>query len=381
MALSPETGRSSVRLVRIETVADGMELARDVPAATLGSAPLLRRGVRLTTSLASRLEPRGVRAVWIEDDMGEGIVPVTPLSDDVRRSTESAVGTCLTAARTTDGGLGADAIGQLENAAVAMLHALEDCPEAALALDDLASADSYTYTHSIRVATLGLVLGLRITRLDGWIDWEGRRRYDDPVQRMAEMAMGLLIHDIGKIAIPEAVLNKPDALTPEEWELVRTHPSAGASLLPADKVSALTICIVRDHHERWDGLGYEQGRERDQAHQFARIAAVADVYDAVTADRPYKRANPPHVGVKVIREGSGNQFDPDVVAHFLRIAMPYPVGHAVTLPDGSTGVVARVDPTCPEHPVIRRRDGAGRLHEETLHIVDGVVAGEPAAVL
>jgi HD-GYP domain-containing protein (c-di-GMP phosphodiesterase class II) len=197
---------------------------------------------------------------------------------------------------------------------------------------------------------------------------------------MAEMAMGLLIHDIGKIAIPEAVLNKPDALTAEEWELIRTHPSAGASLLPADKVSALTICIVRDHHERWDGLGYEQGREREQSHQFARIAAVADVYDAVTADRPYKRANPPHIGVKVIREGAGNQFDPDVVAHFLRIAMPYPVGHAVTLPDGSTGVVARVDPTNPERPVIRRRDGDGRLHEETLHIIDGVAAGEPAAV-
>jgi hypothetical protein len=151
-----------VRLVRIESVVDGMELARDIPSGTLGSAPLLRRGVHLTMSMAGRLAPRGVRAVWIEDDMGEGIVPVAPLSDDVRRSTESAVGSCLAAVKASGGvnggTLGAEAIGQLENAAFAMLHALEDCPEAALALDDLANADSYTFTHSIRVATLGLVL-------------------------------------------------------------------------------------------------------------------------------------------------------------------------------------------------------------------------------
>jgi HD-GYP domain-containing protein (c-di-GMP phosphodiesterase class II) len=373
-----------VRLVRIESVADGMELARDIPAGTIGSAPLLRRGVRLTTSMAGRLGPRGVRAIWIEDDMGEGIVPVAPLPDSVRRSTESAVGTCLSAIKTSRGSnggtLGAEAIGQLENAAFAMLHALEDCPEAALALDDLASADSYTYTHSIRVATLGLVLGHRITRLDGWLDWQGHRRFDEAVARMAEMAMGLLIHDIGKIAIPEAVLNKPDGLTPDEWELIRTHPSAGASLLPSDKVSALTICIVRDHHERWDGLGYEQGREKEESHQFARIAAVADVYDAVTADRPYKRANPPHVGVKVVKEGSGTQFDPEVVSHFLRVAMPYPLGYSLSMPDGRAAAVVRVDPTSPERPVVRYRDAAGRLVEETVHVVDGEVNLQPATV-
>jgi HD-GYP domain-containing protein (c-di-GMP phosphodiesterase class II) len=373
-----------VRLVRIESVADGMELARDIPAGTLGSAPLLRRGVRLTTSMADRLGPRGVRALWIEDDMGEGIVPVAPLSDNVRRSTESAVGTCLAAVKASGGvnggTLGAAAIGQLENAAFEMLHALEDCPEAALALDDLATADSYTYTHSIRVATLGLVLGHRITRQDGWLDWQGRRRYDEAVARMAEMAMGLLIHDIGKIAIPEALLNKPDGLTPEEWELIRTHPSAGASLLPSDKVSALTICIVRDHHERWDGLGYEQGREKDDTHQFARIAAVADVYDAVTADRPYKRANAPHVGVKVVKEGSGTQFDPEIVSHFLRIAMPYPLGYTLTMPNGRSAAVVRVDPDTPDRPVLRYRDEAGHLVEETLLVVDGDVVREPASV-
>ncbi|HLI60460.1 MAG TPA: HD-GYP domain-containing protein [Solirubrobacteraceae bacterium] len=367
-----------MRLVRVDRIADGMELARDVPAESLGSAPLLRQGVRLSGAVAASLERRGVRAVWIEDDLGEGIVPMQPLSDDVRRSAERAVVTCLDRARETGGAapIADDVLQHLETAARGVMDAMEDCPEAALALDDLASADTYTYSHSIRVTTLGMVLGHRITRLDGWVDWRGRRRYDNVPARMAEMAMGLLIHDIGKIAVPETILNKPGPLTAEEWELIRMHPSAGASLLPPDRVSPRSIAIVRDHHERWDGDGYESGRAAEEIHPFARIASVADVYDAITADRPYKAANPPHVGVRVIREGAGTQFDPIVVGHFLHVAMPYPVGWEVALPDGSAGVVADVDPTQPETPLVRHLDPAGRICETELHIVDGVVRDE-----
>src|SRR5579875_1747588 len=365
-----------MRLVRVDRITEGMELARDVPASTLGSAPLLRRGVRLSAGVGGSLERRGVRAVWIEDDLGDGILPVQPLSDEVRRSAERAVVTCLDGARETGAAVTTEALTHLETAARGVMDAMEDCPEAALALDDLASADTYTYSHSIRVTTLGLVLGHRITRLDGWIDWRGRRRYDSVSARMSEMAMGLLIHDIGKIAVPEAVLNKPGALNAEEWDLIRTHPSAGASLLPSDRVSPLSIAIVRDHHERWDGDGYEAGRAAEEIHPFARIASVADVYDAITADRPYKAAHPPYVGVRVIREGAGTQFDPSVVGHFLHVAMPYPVGWEVALPDGSAGVVADVDPTQPETPLVRHLDPAGRICETELHIVDGVVRDE-----
>jgi HD-GYP domain-containing protein (c-di-GMP phosphodiesterase class II) len=365
-----------MRLVRLDSVREEMELARDIPSAVLGALPLLRRGVRLSPDLAARLAVRGVRAVWVEDGLGDGIVPAQPLPDHVRRSTEKAVGSCLSAARSAAGdlhGLPAAALSQLEDAARGILHALDDCPEAALALDDLSSADSYTYSHSVRVATLGLLLGQRINRLDGWIDWRGNRRYDRSAERMTELAMGLLIHDIGKISVPEAVLNKPEKLTVQEWELIKTHPSAGASMLSADRVSALTICVVRDHHERWDGLGYERGRRGDETHQFARIAAVADVYDAVTADRPYKPATAPHVGVRVIREGAGSQFDPGVVRHFRRVAMPYPIGYSIALPNGRTAVVATIDPERPDHPTVRYQDENGQIVQAPLHIVDGEV--------
>ena len=359
-----------------------MELARDIPSATLGAAPLLRRGVRLTEKLGARLGSLGVRAIWIEDDMGEGIIPAQPLPDHVRTSTEQAVSSCLEAARAVAADLSplnSRVFEQIESATDSLIKALSDCPEAALAFDDLSTADSYTYSHSVRVATLGLLLGQRIDRIDGWVDYRGDRRFDRMEERMTQLTMGLLIHDIGKISIPESILNKPAKLTPEEWELVKTHPVAGASMLSSDRISPLSRCVVRDHHERWDGLGYPTGRFETDTHQFARIAAVADVYDAITADRPYQPATAPHIGVRVIREGAGTQFDPEIVAHFLKIAMPYPVGYTLTLPDGSAGAVVGVDPEEPEYPVIRYRDDSGALTEAAMHIVDGVIqTGGPA---
>src|ERR1700744_971340 len=140
-----------MRLVRIDWIQDGMELARDIPSAAVGAAPLLRRGVRLSQSLASRLSSLGIRALWIEDDMGEGIIPAMPLPDHIRMATEEAVAACFEAARAVAAGLSElpfHAVKQIERATDSLIEALADAPEAALAFDDLASADSYTYTHS-----------------------------------------------------------------------------------------------------------------------------------------------------------------------------------------------------------------------------------------
>ena len=221
-----------------------MELARDIPSAAMGAAPLLRRGVRLSPSLATRLSSLGIRALWIEDDMGEGIIPAMPLPDHIRAATEEAVAACFEAARAVAADLSElpfNTLKQIEHAADSLIDALADAPEAALAFDDLASADSYTYNHSMRVATLGLL----VRPADrpgtvGWVDYRGEVRHDRMVERMTQLTMGLLVHDIGKLAIPEQILNKPGKLSPEEWELVKTHPAACASLLDSDRISPLT---------------------------------------------------------------------------------------------------------------------------------------------
>jgi HD-GYP domain-containing protein (c-di-GMP phosphodiesterase class II) len=345
-----------MRLVHVSRIADGMELARDIATGHPREPPLLRAGVRLTTRYAGRLGEKGVRAVWVRDELGEFVEPVEPLPPEVREAAVEASGRALRAARDAFARgqrLGEDVLRELASAASDVAHSIADCPPAALALDDLAAADAYTHRHSVQVATLGMLLARRIWARDGWLDWNGARRYDELESRLTKLGMGLLLHDIGKIAVPAEVLEKPDELTPEEYELVKIHPEAGVSLLPPESVSALVRAVVRSHHERWDGMGYPDGKAGLEIHEFARIGAVVDCYDAVTSERPYKAASPPRVGVAVIEHGSGTQFDPKVVGHFVRVVMPYPVGHEVRLADGSLAVVVTVDADHPTRPTVR----------------------------
>ena len=176
---------------------------------------------------------------------------------------------------------------------------------------------------------------------------------------MRKLGLGLLVHDVGKLAVPPDVLNKPGRLTDDEMDVMKTHPLAGAELLRSADLSPLAVSVVRDHHERMDGSGYPEGLEATKIQEFPRIAAVADVYDAVTSERVYKSAAPPHVGVAVIRNGAGGQFCPNVVRNFRAVVMPYPVGHEILLPDGRTGVVASADPADPDRPTVRVMGSAG----------------------
>jgi HD-GYP domain-containing protein (c-di-GMP phosphodiesterase class II) len=367
-----------MRLVRVGGVRDGMELARDIPNANPTAAPLLRQGVILTERVGRRLAGLGIRAVWVEDGLGEGIEPALPLPDSVRLSAEEASARCLVGAQSAvhaNGSIDDSDIDRIGAAVAGIARSLIECPDAACALDDLAAADAYTHTHSVRVTTLGLMLAIRIMRADGWTDWQGRQRFDGIPDRLIALGTGLLIHDIGKISIPPEILNKPGKLTSEEWALIKTHPEAGASMLPPTQISPLAISVVRDHHERWDGQGYPNGKRETEAHAFARIAAVADVYDALTSDRPYKRAAAPHIGVRCVLDGAGTQFDPSVVGHFKRVVMPYPVGQTLTLPDGGEAVVAAIDVTRPEWPTIRYAGSTGTLEQRRVNIVDGEVVG------
>ena len=152
---------------------------------------------------------------------------------------------------------------------------------------------------------------------------------------------------------------------------MKGHPEAGVELLRPADMSPLSLSAVRDHHERIDGSGYPQGLFGAQVQEFPRIAAVADVYDAVTSERVYKPAAAPNVGVNVIVSGAGTQFCPSVVRAFRAVVMPYPVGHEIVLPDGRPAVVAAVDPQNPECPTVRVMGADGAVAELTVDMAAG----------
>src|SRR4051812_19314552 len=318
--------------------------------------PLLRSGVKFTERHRRALLAAGVNAIYIDDTLSEGIEVRQAVDPETRRRATQAVARALdTCKEAMSAGhpLPESVLTGMQKVAEMIARDIEENADMAVALDDLASADGYTLQHSIDVAAVGMMIGHRLFRERGWLDHLGRRVYDRRERRLARLGLGLLLHDIGKLIIPIEILNKPGKLDEAEWELMRAHPRAGVEMLRSDLISPLVKVVVRSHHERWDGGGYPDGLAGEDIHQLARIAAAADVFDAITSERVYASARPPDVGVQIVLEGSGRAFDPDVVDVFRRVVAPYPPGVEVELSDGRRGVVVSVPQDNLTRPLVR----------------------------
>lgn len=169
--------------------------------------------------------------------------------------------------------------------------------------DAVEARDAYTGKHAERVAAYGLALA---------------RACGMPIDR-PQIEFGFLLHDIGKVAISDAILHKPGTLTGAEIEMMRQHPVIGDEIVSGIEFLGEARHIVRSHHERWDGRGYPDRLARDEIPLAARVFAVADTFDALTSDRPYRAAATFGAARKVIEQGAGTQFDPDVAEVFATI--------------------------------------------------------------
>lgn len=186
------------------------------------------------------------------------------------------------------------------------LNSLEDAYRSTLkALTAaLETRDSETHGHSERVVTYSLRLG---------------REYGLNPERMKSLEFGSLLHDIGKIGVPDLILRKPAKLTDEEWVTMREHPLHGQQILRGIEFLEGPARVVAQHHEKWDGSGYPLGLQREEIDLCARIFAVADAFDAITSDRVYRSGKTYQQAADELDEWSDRQFDPKVVAAFHRV--------------------------------------------------------------
>ncbi len=186
------------------------------------------------------------------------------------------------------------------------LNSLEDAYRSTLkALTAaLETRDLETHGHSERVVTYSLRLG---------------REYGLDASRMKSLEFGSLLHDIGKIGVPDLILRKPAKLTEEEWVLMREHPTHGQQILKGIEFLEGAARVVAQHHEKWDGSGYPLGLKNEEIDLCARIFSVADAFDAMTSDRVYRKGKPYADAAKELDTWAGKQFDPKVVEAFHRV--------------------------------------------------------------
>jgi len=198
-------------------------------------------------------------------------------------------------------------------------------PGAIISLARLKTADDYTYMHSVAVCAMMVALAKQLG-------------LDEAQTRSCGMA-GLL-HDLGKVAMPTEVLNKPGKLTDAEFDIMRTHPTEGYKMLMTSHgVDPVALDVVLHHHEKVDGRGYPEHLQGDQISLYAKMGAVCDVYDAITSNRPYKTGWDPAESLRQMAEWAKGHFDPVVFQAFVKSMGIYPVGSLVRLNSGRIGVV------------------------------------------
>jgi putative nucleotidyltransferase with HDIG domain len=217
---------------------------------------------------------------------------------------------------------------QCEPVVEGILDSIFSRPDALLPLAQVKNRDEYTFQHSVAVAALAAAFG---------------RTLDMSREVIKELAIGGLLHDVGKALIPDSVLNKPGKLTDDEFVLMKCHAIRGAELLKKTPgISEIAYSAAAQHHERFDGTGYPQGLKGDEISIYGQMLAIVDVYDAITSLRVYHKGMPPTEALRKMFQWSTCHFSPKLVQAFIKGIGIYPAGSLVRMESGRMGVVREV---------------------------------------
>jgi putative nucleotidyltransferase with HDIG domain len=214
---------------------------------------------------------------------------------------------------------------QVEKIVEQMTESVLNNKDALISLLRIKTADEYTYTHSLAVSALCISFA---------------RQLEFDANQIRQIGVGGLLHDIGKMKVPPEILNKPGPLTEKEFEIMKTHVREGDRILnESTNLDAACICVTAHHHERLDGTGYPEGLKGDQISLFGQVAAIVDIYDALSSERCYKVAMSPHVALRKVFEWSQGYLNRNLVEKFIAHVGIYPIGTLVRLKSGYIAVV------------------------------------------
>ncbi|NLZ27839.1 MAG: HD-GYP domain-containing protein [Firmicutes bacterium] len=329
-----------MRKIDIGQVRPGMVVARPI----FGSEGqcLLNKGVIIKSYYIRHLIDLDVSYIYIHDDRLEGVVVKDVISEETRLEACHIVKQMIKVNDEVQGRRVTSRICKLENRLIKIVTRIIDelfyNKDTVVNLVDIRSADDYTFAHSVNVCVLSTLMGIKL---------------DFSRHKICKLALGSMLHDLGKTKTPGEILKKPGFLTEEEYEVVKRHPDQGLELFKENSVfSDMAGKIISQHHERYNGRGYPLGLKGDEIDPLAQIVAIADVYDALTSDRPYRKAYQPHEAIEMFSV-SGSNHNVEYLRIFLSFIAGYPVGTTVNLSNDESGLVIANTPGYPLRPVVR----------------------------
>lgn len=324
----------------VDALEPGVKLAKTIYMSN-GNV-LLAAGKELSGPMIQRLGHLGVTQVYIQDPRTDDILVEDSISEETRNRAVRVVHEAfaqMIETRKWKRTVANPRLGrEFRRAFEDILYDLQSHKQVMLHLSQIYTTDNYLYSHSVNVGIYSAALGMAA----------GLNR-----DQLIDLGIGAMLHDIGKTAIPPEILHKPDKLTDEEYTLMKEHSMIGFQMLKEHPdIPLLSAHCALQHHERLDGTGYPRQLKGDEIHQFGRIVGIADVYDALTTNRVYRKAYLPHEALEYLFTATG-QFDSELISVFRDHVAIYPIGLLVTLSSGVKAVVVDINTKFPQRPILR----------------------------
>ncbi len=322
-----------MRLEFIDRIKDNEVLGKNI--LTNDGKILLRAGVRLNNRYVDKLKELGVFFVYVEDDRLADISIEDGRLAELKQTTMKNMSKIMNNIYTCNKRELQSSLNIVED----MIDYIINMGNVNTSLYDIRTYDNYTYMHSLDTCIMASFLGMSI----GFNEKE-----------LKELAIGAILHDVGKLKISNSVITKCGTLTDEEFLEIRKHPIYGEEILSKNiNIPPNAIKAVLQHHERIDGKGYPNNLVDKEISKFGKIISICDVYDAVSNDRVYRKKFSPNEAYELILAGSGTAFDEAMVKCFRETFAVYPLGCCVRLSNSIEGYVVSQNENFPDRPVLR----------------------------
>ncbi|MEJ6951673.1 HD-GYP domain-containing protein [Natronospora cellulosivora (SeqCode)] len=320
-----------MRIVPVESLNSEMQLAKPL---YYNNNILLNTGAIKLQRYKERLLKLGINYLYVKDNYSRNLKINELIKDKTRKKSRAII------KKTLDNiAIHEDInISEIKSLIIDIIDDILSLDNILLNLIDIKTYSSYTFTHSVNVAVISVLIGKLLN-------------YE--LKSLIDLGIGGLLHDIGKVLLPPKILNKPNKLSREEYKILKEHPRLGYDYTKKyDEISKRASMIILSHHERIDGSGYPKKISGNKIHDFSKIAAIADVYDALISDRIYRKSWSMTNIIEYLISNVNTKFDFEILEIFIENIAIYPNGNTVLLSNGQRAVVKEQNKGFPLRPIV-----------------------------